>query len=138
MPQICWWPGRIVAGKVTDQVCITMDLTAACLAAAGVAAAPTYQLDGHDLLPVLTGQAPTSERTLYWRMGAQMAVRQGDWKLVRYDRHADPGQGVSRKTGAAEIVGPKLYNLAQDIGESHDLSAQDPDKVQELKAVWQK
>jgi arylsulfatase A-like enzyme len=36
VPQICWWPGRVAAGAVTNQVCITMDLTATCLAAAGV------------------------------------------------------------------------------------------------------
>ena len=57
VPQICRWPGHIGPGLVTDQVCITMDLTATCLAAAGVAPAPDYQLDGVDLLPVLTGQA---------------------------------------------------------------------------------
>ena len=75
--------------------------------------------------------------TLYWRFGEQMAIRQGDWKLVRYDRHADPGEGPSLKTEAARVTGPKLYNLAQDIGESHDLAAQYPDKVNELQAVWQ-
>ena len=40
VPQICWWPGRVVAGKVTDQVCITMDLTATCLAAGHDATRP--------------------------------------------------------------------------------------------------
>ena len=67
-----------------------------------------------------------------------MAIRRGDWKLVRYDRHAEPGQGPSPKTEAARVIGPKLYNLAQDIGESHDLSAQYPEKRAELQAVWQK
>ena len=57
VPQICRWPGHIGPGRVTDQVCITMDLTATCLAAAGVAPAPDHPLDGVDLLPVLTGQA---------------------------------------------------------------------------------
>src|SRR5215210_7188550 len=40
VPQICWRPGHIPAGTVTDQVCITMDLSAICLAAAGVEPAP--------------------------------------------------------------------------------------------------
>src|SRR5260370_6159 len=84
VPQICWWPGRVVAGKVTDQVCITMDLTATCLAAAGVAAAPVYPLDGSDLLPVLTGQAPTSERPLYRRVRNrhQRARRRHHWNYL--------------------------------------------------------
>ena len=50
VPQICRWPGRIEPGRITDQVSITMDLTVTCLAAAGVAAAPDYPLDGVDLL----------------------------------------------------------------------------------------
>ena len=37
VPQIAWWPGRIAPARVTDQVCITMDLTATCLEAAEVA-----------------------------------------------------------------------------------------------------
>ena len=36
VPQIVWWPRHIKAGQVTEQACITMDLTATCFAAAGV------------------------------------------------------------------------------------------------------
>ena len=36
VPQICRWPGRIGPGRSHEQVSITMDLTATCLAAAGV------------------------------------------------------------------------------------------------------
>src|SRR5579885_2335036 len=61
VPQLCRWPGRIAPGRVTDQVCITMDLTATCLAAAGVAPAADHELDGVDLLPVLTGRSPEFE-----------------------------------------------------------------------------
>ena len=34
---------------------------------------------------MLTGQAPDSERTLYWRMAnrSQRAVRRGDWKYLK-------------------------------------------------------
>jgi hypothetical protein len=62
-----------------------MDLTATCLAAANVMPDTEYPLDGRDLLPVLTGQAPVSERTLYWRMANrnQRAVRRGDWKYLK-------------------------------------------------------
>ena len=65
VPQIVWRPGHVEAGAVTDQVSITMDLTASCLAAAGVMPDPGYPLDGKDLLPVLTGQrrGPASARS---------------------------------------------------------------------------
>src|SRR6202030_172344 len=61
VPQICRWPDQIAPGRTTDQVCITMDLTATCLAAAGVAPAADYPPDGVNLLPVLTGRAPEFE-----------------------------------------------------------------------------
>ena len=133
------WKGTLPAGKRYDLPIIQLDLHPTFLAAAGVESDPAWKLDGVNLLPYLSGrETGTPHETLYWRLGEQMALRQGDWKLVRYDRHADPGQGPSPKTGAAQVAGPKLYNLAQDIGESHDLSAQYPEKRDELQAVWQK
>src|SRR5262249_19561498 len=66
---------------------------------------------------------------LFWRFGEQMALRQGDWKLVRY--------GENTKVLPNETW-PKLYNLAEDIGESNDLAAKQPEKVKELQAAWDK
>jgi len=121
VPQICWWPGRVTAGVVTDQVCITMDLTATCLAAAGVAAASAYPLDGRDLLPVLTGEAAASERTLYWRMGnrRQRAVRRGDWKYL--------------KVAEREF----LFDLAYDPRERGNLARKEPALLDELRGLWE-
>jgi hypothetical protein len=34
------------------------------------------------------------------------------------------------------VTDAKLYNLADDIGETKDLAAALPDKVQELQAKW--
>jgi arylsulfatase A-like enzyme len=121
VPQICWWPGRVAAGAVTEQVCITMDLTATCLAAAGVAAAPSHPLDGRDLLPVLTGQAPESERTLYWRMAnrRQRAVRRADWKYL--------------KVAEREF----LFDLAYDPRERGNLAHKEPALLDELRGLWE-
>ncbi len=67
---------------------------------------------------------------LYWRLGEQMAVRQGNWKLVRYSLEfadEEPRQGLSSV---------RLYDLSRDIGEATDLASAQPDKVQELKTLW--
>jgi len=121
VPQICWWPGRVPAGKVSNQVCITMDLTATCLAAAGVLASPEYPLEGVDLLPVLTGGAPQFERTLYWRMRNryQRAVRRGGWKYL--------------KVAEREF----LFDIEYDPRERGDLSKKEPALLDELRALWQ-
>jgi arylsulfatase A-like enzyme len=61
-----------------------------------------------------------------------MAIRVGDYKLVRYDTNADTLTGARNQP-----VSPvKLYHLANDIGETKDLAATMPDKVKELQARW--
>jgi arylsulfatase A-like enzyme len=69
---------------------------------------------------------------LYWRFGEQMAIRHGDFKLVRYDANADS----QVRKGKANVTETKLYNLGNDIGESKDLAASMPGKVKELQAAW--
>jgi arylsulfatase A-like enzyme len=136
VPFAVQWKGRLPAGTTYDQPVIQLDLLPTALAAAGVEAKPEWKLDGVNLLPYLTGQnTQPPHDTLYWRLGNQMAVRQGDWKLVRYDTTADGVVGQGRRAAASPT---KLYNLARDIGEAEDLAAKQPDRAKELEAVWQK
>jgi hypothetical protein len=34
------------------------------------------------------------------------------------------------------VTGDRLYNLAQDVGESHDLAGENPQNVQGIRAAW--
>lgn len=137
VPFVIAWPGRIKPG-VFDQPVIQIDLHATALAAAGVAPKPEWKLEGVNLLPFLSGEKSGAPHdALYWRFGAQMAIRNGDWKLVRYDKHADGTAGRSRAVdGAASATDAKLYNLANDIHEDKDLAKEMPEKVKELQAMW--
>lgn len=122
VPFYAQWKGKIPAGQVYDNPVIQLDIVPTALAAAGVAVDPSSQLDGVDLLPYLTGKnAEKPHDALFWRLGDQWAVRNGDWKLV-----------ASRLDGLT----PKLYDLSKDIGEANDLAASNPEKVVELKAEW--
>jgi len=81
-----------------------------------------------NLLPHLQGkQTNEPHPVLHWRFGKQMAIRQGDWKLVRHDLAAEGAKGVSPT---------RLYHLKNDPGESTDLSEKHPDKVKELQTAW--
>jgi len=132
VPFIVTWPGQLKP-SVYGQPAIQLDLHATALAVAGVEVKPEWKLDGTNLLPYVRGEKQGApHESLYWRMGAQMAVRSGDFKLVRYDNAADTLTG-GRKQG---VTSPKLYNLREDIGESKDLAAALPDKVKELQANW--
>ncbi|HEX3149227.1 MAG TPA: sulfatase-like hydrolase/transferase [Gemmataceae bacterium] len=130
VPFFVSWRGKLTAGQTFNEPVIQLDLTATALAAAGVSAEADWKLEGEDLIPFITGDTrrKSPHTALYWRFGAQMAIRKGDWKLVRYDPVADGGKG--RPDGA------KLYNLADDIGEKNDLAAKEPAKVKELQVLW--
>jgi autotransporter-associated beta strand protein len=110
-------PG-VTPGVVNDMVS-TIDLFPTVLAAAGGGGSQPTQLDGVDLMPRLTGQQSTPvHEALFWRMGLSgFAVRKGDWKLVK-------GQSNSPI---------ELFNLNPNgTGETANLSAQYPEKMQEL------
>jgi arylsulfatase A-like enzyme len=126
VPAILRWPGRIPPGGVSDQVGITMDLTASILAATGTSIPSEARLEGVNLFPVLEGRVPVIERTLFWRVigsQPQQAVRMGDWKLLY-----DGGRAM-------------LFNVRTDLGERNDLMRERPEiarRLAPLIAAWQK
>ena len=117
VPQILRWPGR-VPRSVSDQVTISMDLSATCLAAAGVEVTDGDGLEGIDLLPLLAG--PTVSRTLYWRMRERMqrSVRRGDWKYLKVEDRE------------------YLFDLGYDWRERADFAAEHPAVLAELRESW--
>ena len=137
VPFMMQWKGRIPAGKVDDRPVIQLDIHPTALAAAGVEAKPEWKLDGVNLLPFVTGEKTNSAHdALYWRFGGQIALRAGDWKLVK-------GAGMASvkppaQAGKAGTEGAELYNLKEDIGEKNNLAAKNPEKLKELAAMWDK
>ena len=123
VPAIAWWPGRIATG-VCDDTAMTMDLLPTLLAAADVEE-PDHAVDGINLLPRMLGGAAPEERTLFWRTGAnprEWAARRGPWKL--------------HKRGDSMA----LYHLVDDLAETHDRAAENPDVLTSLMeelAVWE-
>ena len=136
IPYMMQWKGHIPAGKVDDRPVIQLDILPTALAAAGVEIKPEWKLDGVNLLPYLTGMnSGAPHEILYWRFGQQIALRLGDWKLVKA-----PGDGVAtdERSWKANTRGSQLYHLKQDIGETNNLAAKNPAKLQELAALWEK
>lgn len=129
VPLIMRWPGAIPANRTERQVGMVFDLTATILAAAGATVPPETRLDGINLLPILQGQSPVVERTLFWRVATaapvrnQRAVRQGDWKVF---------------VEAGKVF---VFNLRDDPGERNDLAKERQDiarKLFPLIAAWEK
>jgi len=125
VPYLVQWKGTIPAGKTYDQPVIQLDFAPTALAAASVKT-ENANFDGVNLIPHLVGQVTTPpHESLYWRFGQQMAIRHGNYKLVK----------------AVGNDKPELYDLAADISESKDLSTTKPDVFKDLTArydAWNK
>ena len=131
VPAIAWWPGRITPGSTCGELAISIDLMPTMLALAGVEAPQGHKLDGVSLLPILLEGQSLGERTLFWSYRNQQAMRQGPWKLVISQ------QGRKNPRNAPPI---ELFNLADDLGEQHNLADEHPERVKAMQAAiraWQ-
>jgi arylsulfatase A-like enzyme len=118
-----------------DHPVIQLDLLPTALAAAGVQLRPEWKLDGLDLLPYLEGRVNKAPHdALYWRFAQHMAIRMGDWKLVKGAEGPTPE--LRRRTADDDATGARLYNLAVDIGEKSDLAEREPERVKKMAAAW--
>ena len=107
-------------GKIDSRPSFRLDVLPTALAAAGVEPNADWKLDGVNLLPYLSGkQQGRPHDALYWRMFAHMAIRKGPWKLVK----TMEGPLLVADTANPDLSGAQLFNLANDIGEQHDLAA---------------
>lgn len=133
VPWMVQWKGRLPAGRVDDRPVIQLDVLPTVLAAAGVESKSEWKLDGVNLLPFLDGRRSDAPHdALFWRFGEQVAVRRGDWKLVK----GTGSEGVTAGRGRGSIAGAELYQLKDDVGETKNLAAANPEKVRELAALW--
>ena len=124
-PALLSWPDRIPARQVIGEPGAAMDIFPTFLRAAGGDPAQ-YELDGRDVLPMVTENAPSPHREIFWEMNRQTAVRRDRWKLVLQ------GQLVE---GAPPEDDVHLADLETDMGERHNLKDQHPDIAAELTAA---
>lgn len=129
-PLIAHWPAgiRVAPGSINHSPGHVIDLMATCLDVAKADYPQVYKgraitrLEGKSLLPVLRQGRREGHEAIFFEHFTAKAIRQGDWKLVCLPRQ-DKWE---------------LYNLAEDRTETNDLSESMPEKVAELKKLWQK
>ena len=119
-------------GSVNHGVMHVADIMPTLLEMAGATYPKTWQgrelppLLGKSWVPMLAGQAEsprTAEDVLAWEIFGNRAVRQGDWK-VRWQ---------VKPYGKSDW---ELFDLAADPAERKDLAAEQPEKLQEMVALW--
>lgn len=121
VPAIVSNPGEIDGGDASSALTMSIDLVPTILEACEMAVPDG--LDGVSLWPLLTEDATPSRDRLYWEFNEQLAVRDGDWKLVcnGHDLFGDPNP-------------VHLSNLESDPGEEHNRADEQPKLARELRA----
>jgi arylsulfatase A len=141
-PTVMRMPGTIRSRTVCNEPASTMDILPTIAKLTG-AALPLHTIDGKDIWPLMTG-VPGAKSPhaafFYYRGFALEAVRSGKWKLHiphSYRTLAGRPGGTGGRPAKYEQakIGPALFDLANDIGEQHDVSARHPEIVKQLMAL---
>jgi len=128
IPALLSWPGHIPSEQVIDEVGAAMDIFPTFLKLAGIAV-DDYEVDGSEIWQMVTERGPSPHTDVYWELEGQTAVRRGPWKLVMH------GQLVEGAPSEDEV---HLANLDDDMGERHNLAAQEPELTAELREAAQR
>jgi len=143
VPGIFCWPGKIPAGQELGQPAGVVDILPTVCGLLGIENPENRHLDGADLSPLLTGHGERFERhqPLFWHLQKSrpiVALREGRYSLV-----ADPDYELSTSNMFREAWIPeikagtytnfRLYDLAKDPQQQHDISREKPDVFRRLK-----
>ncbi len=140
VPFMLRYPGHVAPHQIVNDPVCSIDLLPTFVEAAGAKPIPSEaSIDGLSLLPRFAQNAPApAERTLFWKFQQFWAIRRGDWKLERTD-----GPPATKATSSWTIDGPRsrkpqLFDLATDLAEQHDVTADHPDLLASLTDAYKK
>ena len=143
-PALFHYPRAVQSGVMNDSITTVKDVMPTLLDLAGIEhpGAGTFQgrevlaMQGRSVVPVLTGARNTIREPgdyMGWELFGKQAIRQGDWKILYIP-------SIPSRDVRLPVLKPgqwQLYNLAEDPAEMNDLAASNPEKLQELLALWE-
>jgi len=122
MPMFVRWRGKIKAASTSNHMSAFWDFLPTVTEIIG--ADNPENIDGISFLPSLLGSKKQPEHDyLYWEFhekNGRLAIRQGVWKLIRYD------------VFTPEKTTTELYNLANDPGEVYNVANENPEITKKL------
>ena len=146
VPGIVRWPGVVPAGTESNEPFCGTDLLPTLCGITGTDIPNDRPIDGSDARAAWLGQRVEREMPLYWQYynalgGPKVAMRDGDWKILAHCSHNELfGTGFSRANVNATMqrildMQPEsyeLYNLRDDMAETRDRSADEPERLQRM------
>jgi arylsulfatase A-like enzyme len=131
------WPSKIKPGSVIQTPIHIADWYPTLLKLTGTSLDQKLPVDGRDIGKVLTENETLSDREILINTSPKSgAIRIGDWKLVIND-----GARIQEEEGDTDITPAKerleLFNLAKDVSEKTDVSADQPEKTKQLRERYE-
>jgi len=126
-PLIVHWPGMIAPGTFSRFPGHFIDIMATYVDITGANYPGEFNgseitpLQGESLLPAFKGEETERSKPLYWEWSKGQAMREGDWKLVRWGTQ-NPWD---------------LYNISDDPTETNNLAAANTERVQAMEQQFQ-
>ncbi len=95
VPGMIRWPGRIEPGRESDEPICGVDWLPTLCAVTGIQPPEDRKIDGSDIRPLFDGRPVKRKTPLYWQFdyvqsGPQVAMREGDWKIVGFTSGRHP------------------------------------------------
>jgi arylsulfatase A len=121
-PFLVRWPGKVPAGKVSDQVIGLTDILATLAGMFNVPLPNGNAEDSFNAWSLFTEEnpgPPVRDHVIMHAANGTYALRMGDWKLV-------------------ERKGPKqneLYNIKEDVGETNNLIDANADRAAQMQKI---
>ncbi|RZK69638.1 MAG: arylsulfatase, partial [Rhodococcus sp. (in: high G+C Gram-positive bacteria)] len=149
-PMVIAWPNRITPdSQVRGQFTHCIDITPTVLAAIGLPEPTTVDgidqepMDGTSFLPTFAdADAPEQHTVQYFEMFGSRAIYQdGWWACTRLDKAPWDFSPETIKRFAPGVYNPdddvwELYYLPDDFSQAHNVAADHPDRLEELKQLW--
>ncbi|MGD7654730.1 MAG: sulfatase family protein [Verrucomicrobiales bacterium] len=157
VPFIAWWPGKIEAGSVSDQMLCNVDMKATFAAVVGRELSDSEREDSINMLPALTGNPDKplrSEMVVTPHKPSHMGLRKGKWMYIpakndggfggsKPHQHAWGGPAVTKLVGTPnsdiengklkkDAAPAQLYDLEADRNQTKNLYNENPEVVKRM------
>ena len=140
VPALFYWPDHIPSGQVSDAMISSMDLFPLFSDLAGVPLPEGVNLDGKNILSLLTGKKEQSPHQYYYYYNGLnlQAVRDERWKL-HLPRTVEDQPYWAKKAGGnskklyVTLKEPMLFDLDSDLAEKNNVISEHPAVVARLQ-----
>lgn len=146
VPGILRSPSHLQAGQTISEPVCSLDILPTFCELAGIKPPEDRALDGASFTALFKGEPIVRSKPLFWHYyrafgKTKAALRDGDWMIVGLWDGQPNAPGASLQPGdidrikQAKLVSFELYNLREDIGQQHDLSKEQPDRLRSMQAA---